>query len=147
MFSTPKIRRAQGRTLSFAVGPPGCRSRGSPRVARLQVRHVDVEELAELPVFHRCDAEHHPYTNLARESAVHFAFPRALPIWPFRGRLCFAERGQLRWQMVRSLEHGSVESASRATLRDGLRGAGKRVVQFSYGGWYLLMGAALTTLV
>ena len=47
----------------------------------------------------------------------------------------------------RSLEQGSVASASRATLRDGLRGARKRVVQFSYGGRYLLMGAALTTLV
>ena len=61
-------------------------------------------------------------------------------------------RGRLRWQMVdvyrahRSLERGSVAFASRVTLRDGLRGAGKRVVQFSYGGRYLLMGAALTTL-
>ena len=90
---------------------------------------------------------------LAHELPVHFGFPRALPIWLFRGRLCFAEHGRLRWQMIdvhrayRSLERGSFASASRATARDGLRGAGKRVVQFLYGGRYLLMGAALTTLV
>ena len=47
----------------------------------------------------------------------------------------------------RSLERGSVASAFCATLRDGLSSAGKRVAQFSYGGGYLLMGAALTTLV
>ena len=116
------------------------------------MRHVDVE-LVELPVFHRCDAEHHPCASLAGELPVHFAFSRALPIWPFRGRLCFTERGRLRWKMVdvhcahRGLEQGSVASASRATLRGGLRGDGKQVVQFSYGGRYLLMGAALATLV
>ena len=65
-------------------------------------------------------------------------FPRALPIWPIWRRLCFAERGRLRRYMVDvhrahwSLERGSVANASRATLRDGLRGIGKRVVQFSY---------------
>ena len=105
-------------------------------------------------------AEHHlplgsgnyvPY--LARELPVRFAFPRALTIRLFWGRLCFAERNRLRWKIVdvhrthRSLEQGSMASASRATLRDGLKSAGSRVVQFSYGGWYLLMGAALTTLV
>ena len=92
-----------------------------------------------------------PY--LARELPVHFDFPRALPVWPCRGRLCFAERGRLRWQIVdihrahRNLERGSVASASRATLRDGLKGVGKRVVQFSYGGRYFLVGAALTILL
>ena len=35
-----------------------------------------------------------PY--LTRELPVHFAFPSTLPIWPFRGRLCFAERDRLR---------------------------------------------------
>ena len=38
-------------------------------------------EVAELPVFHCCDAEHHPYASLVRELPVHFVFPRALPIW------------------------------------------------------------------
>ena len=103
---------------------------------------------------HRLPFETRNYLSyLARELPVHFAFPRALPIWSFRGRLFFAERGRLRWQMVdvhrvhRSLERVSIASASRATPRDGLRAAGKRVVQFSCGGRYLLMGVALTTLV
>ena len=80
------------------------------------------------------------FPHLACDLPVHFAFPRALPSWPFRGRLYFAERGRLRWEMVDvhrahwSLERGSVTSASRATLRDGLRGSGKQLVQYLYGG-------------
>ena len=82
-------------------------------------------------------AEHHLplgsgnyLSYLARELPVHFAFPRALLIWLFWGRLCFAERDRLRWKIVdvhrahRSLEQGSMASASRATLRDGLKSAG-----------------------
>ena len=92
-------------------------------------------------------------TYLARELPVYLHFSRALTIWPLWGCLCSAERGLLQWQMAdvhrahRNLERGSVTSASRATLRNGLRGAGTRVVQVWYGGRYLLMGAALTTLV
>ena len=92
-------------------------------------------------------------TYLARELPVYLHFSRALTIWPLWGCLCSAERGLLQWQMAdvhrahRNLERGSVTSASRATLCNGLRGAGTRVVQVWYGGRYLLMGAALTTLV
>ena len=161
-FSTITIRRTQGRTLPFAVGPTEGRSCGSLRAARCTV--LILRPPPDTPYRRRVGGSPSLFFTAEMPNTIlMLAWRASCPsISIFRARCQFGHSGDAcasrsvvgsggKWltstARIGCLERGNVSSASRATPRERLRGASKPVVQFLYDGRYLLMGAALTTLL